>query len=245
MRLSSTLLSLSLLSFLQPSPISAQAASDAQPQSASGDEILKRNAIIEERLAQQQVAGVRKMSDDEGEKFFLHYWYFDDETGEYELGNVTNQKRDSDVIEQNTRWRDVEEETSETWANGSALLPFRPSFPLHADYEQTAPFRLLGRYLGAPGGGGFSPLIKRAFQCPAGTYGCDSIGRPSSCCGAGETCQLIEDTGLGDVGCCPHGRYCSGGITSCKDGYSSCPNSPGGGCCIPGYKCVDSGCKSF
>lgn len=253
MLLSSAVLSLSIISLLQASPVSARAAADIhsiQRRDASTDdkppsidEILKRNAAIEEKLEQQRIVGVRKMSDDEGEKFFLDYWYFADEPDEIELGDVTEHGRRSDDIEDLVRpglsWKDVDK-ASALWANGSAFLPFRPPFPLHGD-EQIVPLRLLRRYLRASGV--LSPLVKRGFQCPAGTHSCSSINRPNSCCGTGETCQLVEDTGLGDVGCCPQGHSCSGGVTACEKGYSSCPSNLGGGCCIPGYKCVEDGCK--
>ncbi|EAW07868.1 putative GPI anchored protein [Aspergillus clavatus NRRL 1] len=84
---------------------------------------------------------------------------------------------------------------------------------------------------------GFTPLLRRDFKCPSGTLACTAINRPESCCGTGDTCQLIQDTGLGDVGCCPQGQTCSGAIGSCQQGYTSCPASLGGGCCIPGYEC--------
>lgn len=91
---------------------------------------------------------------------------------------------------------------------------------------------------------GFSPLFRRDFKCPTGTFACTAIDRPNSCCGAGDTCVLVQDTGLGDVGCCPQGQTCSGVIGSCQQGYMSCPASMGGGCCIPGYECVSGGCAN-
>ncbi|KAL2817851.1 hypothetical protein BJX63DRAFT_419468 [Aspergillus granulosus] len=87
-----------------------------------------------------------------------------------------------------------------------------------------------------------SPLVRRDFECPSGTYGCTSIDRPDTCCRTDETCVVVEDTGSGAVGCCPAGQDCSGTIGSCYEGYTSCPSSLGGGCCIPGFACVDGGC---
>ncbi|KAF2759485.1 hypothetical protein EJ05DRAFT_299780 [Pseudovirgaria hyperparasitica] len=85
---------------------------------------------------------------------------------------------------------------------------------------------------------------RRGYQCPGGTRSCISIDRPNSCCGSNDVCTLIEDTGLGDVGCCASGSDCRGTISQCDTGagYSSCPDSPNGGCCIPGYSCQDVGC---
>ncbi|KAF2872397.1 hypothetical protein BDV95DRAFT_383006 [Massariosphaeria phaeospora] len=86
-------------------------------------------------------------------------------------------------------------------------------------------------------------LLKRDFRCPEGTNDCSSIGARDSCCGTSETCISIEDTGYGSVGCCPQGRACAGAIR-CDEarGYTSCPDSPNGGCCLPGYTCQDTGC---
>jgi hypothetical protein len=84
----------------------------------------------------------------------------------------------------------------------------------------------------------------QGFQCPSGTDPCTSVNS-NVCCFSGETCQRVEDsgTGLGNVGCCPDGQTCGGDLPSaCPPGYSSCPNNPGGGCCIPGSRCFDDGC---
>ncbi|EAU36010.1 predicted protein [Aspergillus terreus NIH2624] len=79
-----------------------------------------------------------------------------------------------------------------------------------------------------------SSIFRRDFQCPGDTHACTAINRPGSCCGAGETCQLVADTGSGDVGCCPQGQSCSGSVGSCQAGYTQCAAALGGGCCIPG-----------
>lgn len=188
---------------------------------------------VARKLASKPVVGVKKMSDDEGEKFWPEYWYFGDEVENIGLNDTTGEQ---------DRYEEGNSE-SYTWANNSEPLPyFFPSFPLHSDEQIGGAPYLIGRYLPAPRDL-LSPLAKRAFQCPAGSHSCTSINRPSSCCGSGEICQLIQDTGLGDVGCCPQGQSCSGSVTTCGAGYSSCPSNPGGGCCIPGYECVNSGCK--
>ena len=88
-------------------------------------------------------------------------------------------------------------------------------------------------------------LSRREFQCPGDTLSCTEIDRPNSCCPIGGTCQLIYDSEFGDVGCCREGQTCSEQIVGCLNGYTSCPTSSGGGCCIPGYECVDVGCEIF
>lgn len=88
-------------------------------------------------------------------------------------------------------------------------------------------------------------LLKRQFQCPAGTASCSSIGAPDVCCGTGLTCINVQgDSDAGSVGCCPEGQTCAGSV-SCdsNNGYSACPDAPNGGCCMPGFQCSGVGCK--
>lgn len=158
-----------------------------------------------EALSSKKPVGIRKMSNDSGEKFFMHYWHFE---GDENAANTT----------------ETQDSTSHTEIQRSSILPreyyFQP--PL---FERSV------------------PLAPRDFQCPAGTKACTSIDRSDICCGTDETCVQVEDTGSGDVGCCPAGQDCSGTIGSCWEGYTTCPSSLGGGCCFPGYECVDGGCK--
>jgi progranulin len=88
---------------------------------------------------------------------------------------------------------------------------------------------------------GLHKLFQRDFECPTGSTPCTSINRPNSCCQNGDTCQLIDDTGYGDVGCCPSGQSCGNTLSGCSSGSTSCPND-GGGCCLPGYGCYEEGC---
>lgn len=168
--------------------------------------IRERNAAIEADLlaGQKPVHGVRKMSNDEGEKFFMDYWGLSD--------GYSNPK----------------------WLMGNNTIPQLSSFQ--------PPVSARG---GGGGRGGALDMTKRDFQCPAGSKSCTAIDRPSSCCGTDETCELVEDTGSGDVGCCAQGQQCSGNIGTCQSGYQACPASMGGGCCFPGYDCVDGGCTFF
>lgn len=90
-------------------------------------------------------------------------------------------------------------------------------------------------------------LAKRQFACPAGTNSCSSVGAPDLCCGTGTNCVTVNNSpGVGSVGCCPQGQTCAGSI-SCdtKNGYSSCPDAPNGGCCLPGFRCAGIGCTYF
>ncbi|KAL4930133.1 putative GPI anchored protein [Aspergillus undulatus] len=149
--------------------------------------------------------GIRKMTGDEGEKFFMHYWQYEEDTI---AANSTTADEDRTYLPRSYN--------------------FHPPFAL--GLERLADLRS-------------SPLARREFECPTGTSACSSINRPDSCCGTDETCVVVEDTGSGDVGCCPAGQDCSGTIGSCWEGYTSCPSSLGGGCCFPGYECVEDGCS--
>ncbi|KAI9811584.1 MAG: hypothetical protein M1827_005333 [Pycnora praestabilis] len=183
------------------------------------------------------------MGDDEGEKFFMEYWQFDEfGTKDKQSLHVVRQGSDEGVvvrrkISTERLQRRSEEEVLEGYANSSITYSFMPPFSLHTN-EQMSFNSKWRRFRGDH----IWPLQKRAFECPTGTSNCSAIGRPNSCCAQSETCQLITDTGLGDVGCCGQGLTCSGQVTACETGTISCPNNPGGGCCITNYSCVDVGC---
>lgn len=174
---------------------------------------------IDQQYGGQIPSVVRKMSDDEGEKFYFDYWSWD------EPFLSSSSKRD--VV--NTSIMELMEPKPaillHTSTNADSLL----SAEEEQDYARSARRALF-------------MLLGRDFQCPTGTFGCTSIGQPDSCCGDGATCVIVQDTGLGVVGCCPAGETCGDTVSSCGAGYSSCSSSLGGGCCIPGYTCVTGGC---
>lgn len=173
---------------------------------------VKRSLEIQERLRKEKPVGMKKMSEDEGEMFFLDNWIFAGD-GDIKQGNA---KREESVN-----------------ASVPVLSPLRPH------YERSV-LDSMRRFAAR------AALLARDFKCPEGTNSCSSIGAPNSCCGTSDTCIRIQDTGLGSVGCCPQGRTCAGAI-SCdvRNGYSSCPDSPNGGCCLPGYSCRDVGCEYY
>ena len=196
-------------------------------------EILRRNEDIASRLAQTPIHGVRKMSTDEGEKFFLDYWSFVDET----QGCLSER----DMVDANDERQHQYDSVDREMYHSSNLFhprsfPFQPSFGWEAaavanSNSNSSPW--IGRIL----------LEQRDFRCPSGTQACTSIGRSDRCCSTGDTCELVTDTGSGDVGCCPNGETCSGVVGSCPSQYTTCSSALGGGCCIPGYECVSGGCK--
>ncbi|KAF7874174.1 hypothetical protein EAF04_002846 [Stromatinia cepivora] len=185
----------------------------------------------DDTLTAKSPIGTLKMSEDEGEKFFLEYWQFEGEDTQSNLDGKNNFLRK----------RDFKEE-ARLFANSSIPVSFRAPFALHTedhsgslDYEDIRVRRKDSAAI-------LAILEKRDFKCPTGTSNCSSIGYPNSCCATDETCFKITDTGLGPVGCCPSGGNCGGTITNCASPNTPCADDVGGGCCIPNYVCASIGC---
>lgn len=85
-------------------------------------------------------------------------------------------------------------------------------------------------------------IFARGFQCPTDTKPCSNLGS-NLCCPKDQNCVSVS----GGVGCCPLGETCSNVVSECdvNAGYSSCPSSPDGGCCIPNATCEGSGCVFY
>ncbi|KAF1983032.1 hypothetical protein K402DRAFT_456866 [Aulographum hederae CBS 113979] len=205
----------------------------AEPESEDGlnstnVEPANRYRSIQKRLAEEHPIAVRKMSNDPGEMFFLDYWEF----GAQSPGSPT----DSRKTESSADWSSVEDDPNSD-TNATMSFPFLSPILLHSDTRYSN--ELAARYFRR------SLLGKRDYQCPADTNACTEIDRPNSCCSEGYACVIIEDTGLGDVGCCGNGQTCGGQVSNCDTsaGLTSCPNDTNnGGCCIPDYTCDDIGC---
>lgn len=176
---------------------------------------------------------VKKMGVDESEKFWPHYWGFE------EIQHLSH-PGSADFDGGNSIRKDYEQEKNQLLFNSSKTINVTPPFALHADFDE-APASLLDRRRGAADA---LAILQRGFQCPSGTSSCSGIGYPNSCCATGETCVVITDTGLGPVGCCESGSNCGGTISTCAADSTACPDSLGGGCCISGYTCSGVGCKS-
>lgn len=183
------------------------------------------------RETQHRPVAVRKMGEDENEMFFPRYWQID-----ARLDNMNDDQRSSDrglALRLNK-----EEITPSEISNASMARRLQAPFALHSEQQLNKHpiFGMLPRALFL--------LQERQSGCPTGTADCSSIGAFDSCCPSGNVCQSITDTGKGDVGCCAEGVDCnSDEVSDCQVGYQSCPDSLGGGCCIPGYTCVGSVCK--
>jgi hypothetical protein len=188
------------------------------------DEVLvKRGLEAQKRLAaQQSPVGMKKMSDDPAEMFFLDYWVFDEAS--------SASSRES-----------VEKRSLPNFANASigdnGILP---ALLLHSSTPQKEPQSPLANLLRRSSG-----LARRDYDCPVGTHNCANVGNQNRCCGTNEACISVTDTGNGDVGCCPSGATCGDTIGSCDtgSGYQSCPGINNGGCCMPGFDCFNVGCK--
>jgi hypothetical protein len=185
---------------------------------------------------------VRKMPPDQNAKFHHEYCAFP-EHAEHAALAATSHKLHAAIAARSAHEAD---DAIRVWANASAELPLRPAFALLSGSEEDEeerlpppPWDLFRRAASA-----LAFLEKRQWACPSGTSSCSSIGFPNSCCGEGETCMEVTDTGLGPVGCCPAGATCGGGISGCAGGSTPCGSEIGGGCCIPGFICQGVGCKS-
>ena len=193
----------------------------------------KRDARLEQKPSGRRAVGARKMSDDESEMFFMEYWRFDTELDE--ANNIPSWQRNGLQSRRHAIYQ--AEGNLHELHNASIPHLLNPPFALHTEQQVVGNpiVRSLPRAL--------SMLGERAFQCPTDTLSCISIGRPNSCCPSTEACQTITDTGNGDVGCCSQEQSCAQQVSGCQTGYTSCPGSEGGGCCIPGYACVGDGCE--
>ena len=177
---------------------------------------VKREAEVQERLAWQAPVAVKKMGDDVGEKFFLDYWGFGDRSQWGGLDSGTG------IMQTDAPLQD------ERYANASLELSLFPPIAPHLDHGTSIHW--------------LSPrnIFKRNFECPTNTRSCSAIGASNLCCQLGERCVSTYE----GVGCCPNGAACGDAVGECDTsaGYTSCPGSSNGGCCIPGAVCEGVGC---
>jgi progranulin len=236
MRLLSNLLSLptSLLLLISAAPWTTSAEADPQqlynvaagtPYRSDDEAHVRRALAVKELLASKVPVGMRKMSDDPDEMFFLDYWEFD--TGLFE-SNLASDRGQSHLK------RAVPARYANESASDFLLPPLRPHGLGDIREAQNA-LSFFRR----------NSLSPRDFTCPENTSNCASIKAPDSCCATGDTCVKVQNTGNGVVGCCPPGDTCGDTIGNCDvdAGYKNCPDTPNGGCCIPNFDCLGVGCK--
>lgn len=111
---------------------------------------------------------------------------------------------------------------------------YRPAFAPHSEESRDNMLRRAAEALA---------LLQRSSSCPKGMNICSDINPEVKCCQEGTYCVEVGDSVAGGVACCPDGASCGGGVGSCPSEAASCPESLGGGCCIPGYVCQGLGCK--
>ncbi|KAK3325646.1 hypothetical protein B0H66DRAFT_133602 [Apodospora peruviana] len=194
---------------------------------------------------------IKKMTPDQGEKFYHEYCAFPAEDADFALApQIPPQVPPAGPIMKEAEARRISEDEQDArrlFTNASASLSYRSPFAPHQQLHQLdyLPssinekrhniFRRAAEALA-------TLLKKRDWACPTGTASCAAIGYPNSCCQTSETCVKIPDTGLGPVGCCPSGATCGGSVSGCAAGNTACGANIGGGCCIPGFVCEGVGC---
>lgn len=170
---------------------------------------MKRELAAQERLQWHAPAEVKKMGDDEGEKFFFDYWGFDDDVMNADLEMKRNGLR-----------------SDGSSSNNSIPIALLPAIAAHSHRAHSS-YEHIRR-----------SIFQRDFQCPSGTHSCSAVGENNLCCENGATCISTYE----GIGCCPYGATCGQQVSECQSGYTSCPDSPNGGCCVPGAVCEGTGC---
>ncbi|KXT17605.1 hypothetical protein AC579_10131 [Pseudocercospora musae] len=115
------------------------------------EEHVKSGLEAQQKLSWKAPVGMRKMGDDPGEKFFMHYWEF----GEEPAVPATD-------AEEQERQRIAYHNSLEPVENTTLLLP--------AVFCHTFHDRILGR-----------SLFARDFECPSGFQKCDNVDSDVCC----------------------------------------------------------------
>ncbi|KAL9526909.1 hypothetical protein SMMN14_09086 [Sphaerulina musiva] len=158
---------------------------------------VERGVRAQQKLTWQQPVGMKKLSDDPSEKFYLHYWDFLEEGG--------------------AEAQEVEEAEAEAedvgYGNMSSLLP---AIAQHTNHERHLASFLFHR----------RNVFARDFKCPTGTTSCGSVAS-DLCCQIGESCiNTAEGVGCcpagatcgNEVGDCDT----AAGYTSCPGAGEGC-----------------------
>ena len=162
------------------------------------EKLIKRDAEIQKTLAWQAPLGMSKMSDEEGEKFFLHYWDFGTQD---ELVGAR----------------------CEGYDNSSTVSPLRPAIARHSNHDRTR-FNLFRRNIFArdfkcPANTFSCTDVGQDDLCCTTGETCVSTSEGVGCCPAGQTCgdEIKECTGgytscpnSPNGGCCVPGATCAG-----------------------------------
>jgi progranulin len=181
--------------------------------STEDDPLVKRGLDTLQRLKTEKPIGLKKMSTDPDQMFFLDYWIFED-TAPNKL-----ESRSDGFLDGN-----------DSWTPSPAI---RPHLLEHEDLKLR---RDLTDYLGYD-----SPLLKR-FMCLDTYHNCSSVGQPNLCCAANASCfkNGAGTVGCCPPGATCGADT---NIGACQADYTPCPNTSNGGCCIPNFSCFQQGCK--
>lgn len=175
--------------------------------SAQLDQAIQHNAAIEAHLLQSPIRGVKKMSTDEGEKFFLDYWQFEDGVlVRNEVDGVPDVEAKSDINPRSS--------------------PLQPAFA-----RDDASYSLFRRDFKCPSDTDPCNSINRPDRCCKTGYTCELIpdrgAEDVGCCPRGETCSdIIGSCGAEYTAC---SEALGGGC--CIPGYDCVT----GGCEFPGW----------
>ncbi|THD00065.1 hypothetical protein EYZ11_000517 [Aspergillus tanneri] len=264
---------------------SAHANLSHLPESILSEDILQHNALIQAHLAQIPVRGVRKMNPDEGEKFFLDYWYFDDAI---KMGNSTQLHDLQERIDLQPRShphhppsfpqmghlfrRDykcpsgtfscarvytITVTLSSTVMTSTSTQSIPPTSTVSSHSTTTTVTSKETKSTGD-----FSPPARPTSLstattsqsqetgdvCPLGFYACSAVYR-GGCCRTGRDCDTTSCPSTPSTTITTNDRTivvpmettASGDATGrCADGWFSCADTAGGGCCPTGFACGSS-----
>ncbi|KAK0863864.1 hypothetical protein LTR87_016013 [Friedmanniomyces endolithicus] len=183
----------SLLSVMLATQVGAQelAWGDVGLRLADRNDIYRRrDSEIEQQPARQAPAGVRKMSDDEGEKFFFHYW---------DLGDELAHSNASSTLFPASRPLAAHSNNSRTPIALFGRSIFARDFQCPADTSSC------------------SAAGNADLCCPTG-QDCATVAGSICCCPPGETCTdscaacntAAGYTSCPNGGCCVPGAVCAG-----------------------------------
>nr|OQO31909.1 hypothetical protein B0A51_01104 [Rachicladosporium sp. CCFEE 5018] len=166
--------------------------------------LVKRQLEAKEKLASQRPVGMRKMSEDEGEMFYMHYWDFGDKADE-----ADSTGRGGATLSSNT--------------SISLSAPLAPHFSGRRGYGLSGRSIFARQWGACPAGSASCTSIDRPNSCCQTGEICiivsDTGNGDAGCCPQGETCGntisscdasagQTQCSGAGSGGCCIAGYTC-------------------------------------
>ncbi|KAK6436519.1 hypothetical protein LTR95_007290 [Oleoguttula sp. CCFEE 5521] len=166
--------------------------------------LVKRQLEIKQKLASQRPIGMRKMSEDEGEMFFLHYWDF---------GDASDGQDSTDGVDT----------SSSSNISIPLAAPLAPHSPRNAGFGLSARSIFARQWGACPVGSASCTSINRPNSCCQTGRTCtivtDTGNGDVGCCPQGETCGSTisscdgsagqtQCSGAGNGGCCIAGYTC-------------------------------------